>query len=214
MKFGILGTGVVGQTVGAALIKKGHEVKLGTRDPQSETVTRWVGENGATATAGTFADAAAFGEILMLATRWDGTENAIHLADPKNFAGKVLIDITNPLKFGADGPALAIGFSDSAGEQVQRWLPEARVVKALNHAPAALMVDANFLGESVDAFIAGNDAKAKEVTIQILEGFGWPVIDLGGIEQSRLIESLTGLWVRYYQVSGDWRHAVKLVRAK
>jgi predicted dinucleotide-binding enzyme len=163
--------------------------------------------------AGTFADAAGHGETIVLATLWSGTENAIRLADPQRFAGKVVIDATNPLRFvpGAP-PELALGHADSGGEQVQRWLPDARVVKAFNIVGHAHMVDPDFPGGPPDMFICGDDAGAKLAVAAILKSFGWPSIDIGGIEGSRLLEPLCILWVKYGIGAGSWNHAFKLLR--
>ncbi len=212
MKIGVLGTGQVGQVLGASLVGLGYEVMIGSRDPNSQKVKDWVAHAAGGSSAGTFEEAAAFGQIIILATQWVGTANAIELAGAANFAGKIVIDVTNPLKDGPNGPELAIGFSDSGGETVQRLLPAAKVVKAWNHVPAALMVSPHLLGETADMFICGNDAAAKQKVTIILKAFGCPVIDLGGIEQARLTEALTGLWIRYMVISGNWQHAFKLIR--
>ena len=212
MKIGVLGTGQVGQVLGASLVGLGYEVMIGSRDPNSQKVKDWVAHAAGGSSGGTFAEAAAFGQIIILATQWAGTANAIELAGAANFAGKIVIDVTNPLKDGPNGPELAIGFSDSGGETVQRLLPDAKVVKAWNHVPAALMVSPHLLGETADMFICGNDAAAKQKVTIILKAFGCPVIDLGGIEQARLTEALTGLWIRYMVISGNWQHAFKLIR--
>jgi len=188
MKIGILGTGEVGRSLAAGFKKHGHEVKLGHRDPKES-----------------YADAAKFGEVVLLCTPWEGTENAIKLGDPKNLAGKVVIDVTNPLKPTPAAPfALALGFDDSGGEQVQRWLPKSRVVKAFNIVGNSLMVDPKLPGGPPDMFIAGNDAAAKQTVTKICTEFGWPVVDIGGIDGSRLLEPLAALWC----VVGskfDWR---------
>src|SRR6266702_2039107 len=158
MKIGILGTGQVGQSLAKGFSKHGHDVKLGHRDPKAS-----------------YADAAKFAEVGLLCTSWEGTESAIQLADPKNLTGKVVIDVTNPFKPTPTNPfVLALGFDESGGEQVQRWLPKARVVKAL--------------------FIVGNDAAAKQTVTGICKDFGWLVFDIGGIEGSRLLEPLAALW--------------------
>ena len=213
MKIGILGTGDVGRALAIGFTGLGHEVKFGTREPGSATVKELLGKVGHGATAGSFAQAAAFGEVVVLATLWGGTENAIKLAGPASFKGKVVIDATNPLVF-APGvpPALALGHTDSAGEQVQRWLPGARVVKAFNIVGNAHMVNPAFPGGPPDMFIAGNDAEAKKVVTGILTAFGWSTIDAGGIEGSRLLEPLCLLWVSYALATGTWNHAFKLLR--
>ena len=213
MNIGIIGTGVVGQTLGTGLAAKGHSVKIGSREPQSEKLQEWQNQAGPNSSTGTLEETARFGDLIILATNWHGTENALALAGPDNLAGKVVIDTTNPLTFGAEGPSLGVGFSDSAGEQVQRILPESRVVKALNIVSAFMMLDPNALRETPDMFIAGNDAGAKKEVTTFLEGFGWPVIDLGGIQEARLIEAIAMVWVKYYfSVRNEGRHAFKLIR--
>lgn len=213
MNIGIIGTGVVGQTLGSGLAAKGHSVKIGSRDPQSEKLQEWQSQAEPNASTGTLEEAARFGDMVILATNWHGTESALTLAGPDNFAGTVVIDATNPLAFGAAGPDLGVGFTDSAGEQVQRLIPKARVVKALNTVSAFMMLDPNALGDTADMFIAGNDAGAKQEVTAFLEDFGWPVIDLGGIEESRLIEAIAMVWVKYFfKVRNGGRHAFKLIR--
>ncbi len=213
MKVGIIGSGVVGQTLGTGLVGLGHEVKIGSRQAGNEKLVEWVGKTGDKASEGTFAEVATFGDIVILATLWDGTEQAIQMAGPANFAGKVVVDATNPMKFGPSGPNLALGFSDSAGESVQRWLPEARVVKAFNIVPAALMIKPDLLGEVPDMFICGNDDEAKKSVTEMLTAFGWPeAVDMGGIEESRLIEPLGMLWIKHFFRTKNWQHAFKLIR--
>jgi predicted dinucleotide-binding enzyme len=213
MKIGVIGTGDVGKVLGAGFAALGHDVKIGSRDPSSEKVTSWVAKTGEHASAGTFAEVAAFGDVIVLATLWSGTESALKLADPANFKGKVVIDATNPLAFGASGPpSLAIGHTDSGGEQVQRWLPGARVVKAFNTVGNAHMINPQFPGGPPDMFLCGNDADAKKTVTDICTAFGWPTIDIGGIEGSRLLEPLCILWVGYGIRSGTWDHAFKMVR--
>ncbi len=179
MRVGILGTGDVGQVLGAGFVNLGHDVKMGSRDPYSERVKSWVARTGAHASAGTFAEAAAFSDIAVLATSWSGTENAIQLSDPNNLAGKIVIDATNPLLFKPNSPpSLALGHNDSGGEQVQRWLPKAHVVKAFNIVGNAHMFNPQFPGGPPDMFICGNDVEAKKKVTQILSAFGWPTIDI------------------------------------
>jgi 8-hydroxy-5-deazaflavin:NADPH oxidoreductase len=213
MKIAILGTGDVGQRLGSGFLSLGHEVKMGSRDPKNEKLNQWVAANGKNASGGSFAEAAKFGEVIVLATLWSGTENAIRLAGPDNFKGKVVIDATNPLIF-ADGkpPQLALGWNDSGGEQVQRWLQGARVVKAFNIVGNAHFVHPDFPDGPPDMFIAGNDNSAKKTVAGFLEQFGWPVIDIGGIEGARLLEPLCILWVAYALRTGTLNHAFKLLR--
>lgn len=213
MKIGILGTGNVGKALGNGFIALGHEVKMGSRDAQNEKALSWASTSGINASAGTFAEAAEFGDVIVLALNWPGSENAIRLAGPENFAGKVVIDAINPLIFEpAKGPALGIGHTDSAGEQAQRWLPSAHVVKAFNIIGYAHMFKPDFPCGPPDMFICGNDAAAKQTVTGILKDFGWPAIDIGGIEGSRLLEPMCVLWVGYAFKTGSGNHAFKLLR--
>jgi len=213
MKIGILGTGDVGKALGNGFLSRGHEVKMGSREAKSEKAAAWVKSAGAKASAGTFADAAAFGEVVVLSTLWEGTENALKLAGAENLAGKILVDTTNPLDFSKGmPPRLAVGNTNSGGEEVQRWAPKAKVVKAFNIVGNAHMVDPKFPGGPPTMFIAGNDADAKKSVTEILTAFGWETIDAGGIEASRLLEPLCILWVDYGVKSGTWNHAFKLLR--
>ena len=214
MRVGILGSGDVGQTLGSGLIRLGHEVKIGSRDPQSAKLNAWLASAGEGASTGTFAEAASFGELVILAVAWPGTENAIRLAKAQNFAGKTVIDTTNPLLFTSAGlpPELAIGHTKSAGEQVQQWLPQSRVVKAFNSIGSAHMVHPAFPGGPPDMPICGNDAGAKKIVSDLLASLGWNVIDLGNIENSRYLEPLAMVWIAYGFRSGSWGHVFKLLR--
>ena len=164
------------------------------------------------ASTGTFADAAKFAEVAVLALSWTGAENALKLAGAENLAGKVVIDAINPLTMGPRGLELAIGHTDSAGEQVQRWLPGARVVKAFNSVGYAQMFKPEFPGGPPDMFICGNDDAAKKTVTDILMSFGWSTIDIGGIEGARLLEPLCVLWINYAMRAQSHSHAFKLLR--
>lgn len=212
MKIGILGTGDVGRVLGTGLAALGHEVKIGSRSPQKESVREWLERAGPRASAGTFAEAAAFGDLAVLATLWTGTKNALELAGPQNLAGKVVIDTTNPLDFSTGVPRLAVGYGDSAGETVQRWLPESRVVKAFNHVGNAHFVKPRFPDGPPTMFICGNDEVSKKSVTSLLEAFGWSVVDIGGIDASRYLEPLAMLWITYGLRTNTWNHAFKLLR--
>lgn len=212
MRIGILGTGDVGRVLGSGFASLGHEVTIGSRTPQKPEVKEWLKAAGPKASAGSFAEAAAFGEMAVLATLWIGTENAIKLAGPQNLAGKIVIDATNPLDFSAGAPRLSIGHADSAGETVQRWLPQAKVVKAFNHVGNAHFINPRFPDGPPTMFICGNDDGAKKTVTGFLDGFGWSVIDLGGIEGSRLLEPLAMLWITHGIRTNTWSHAFKLLR--
>src|SRR5271169_2799378 len=213
MRIGILGSGDVGRALGTGFAGLGDEVKLGSREPGKAEVKEWTRRNWSGASSGTFAETAAFAEIAVVATSWGGTENALRLAGPENLRGKVVVDVTNPVVLAPGrSPELALGHTDSAGEQVQRWLPEARVVKAFNTVGHAHMVHPDFPGGPPDMFICGNDAAAKQEVAGICTRFGWPSIDLGGIESARLLEPLCIVWILYGIRNGSWNHAFKLLR--
>ena len=149
----------------------------------------------------------------MLATLWGGTENALRLAGSTCLGGKVVLDVTNPfVVLPNQPPGLALGHTDSGGEQVQRWLPSARVVKALNAVGYAHMVRPDFPGGPPDAFMCGNEISAKDVVRKLLGELGWDPIDIGGIEGARLLEPLAVLYVTYAVRTGGWNHAFKLLR--
>jgi predicted dinucleotide-binding enzyme len=213
MRIGILGTGDVGRTLGSGFAALSYDVKMGTRDPHSDKVKTWVKQNRPRASAGSFAEAAAFADMAVLAVAWAGAENAVRLAGPKNLAGKIVIETTNPLVIRPDAPpGLALGHTDSAGEQVQRWVPEARVVKAFNIVGHAHMINPQFPDGPPDMFICGNDEDAKAKVTAICAAFGWPVIDIGGIEGARLLEPLALIWILYGVRSDTWNHAFRLLR--
>jgi predicted dinucleotide-binding enzyme len=212
MKVGILGSGDVGKSLGKGFISHGHEVKIGSREPQK--LDAWAKENGAKASSGTFAEAAKFGEIVVFATLGKAVENVIELSGKDAFDGKVVIDATNPLdNKPGQMPALYVGFSDSLGEQVQRWLPKAKVVKAFNTVGNTYMCDPKFPGGPPDMFIAGDDKGAKEKVSAICKDFGWGVVDLGGISASRYLEPMCMTWVLHGILGGKWNHAFKFLHA-
>jgi predicted dinucleotide-binding enzyme len=212
IRIGILGSGVVGRALGTGFINLGHEVRIGTRSP--EKLAEWLSASGEHASVGSFAEAAKFGDVLVIATLGVATEEAIRMAGVTNFAGKVVIDTTNPLDFSSTPPRLSVGHTDSLGEQIQRLLPEARVVKAFNTVGSHLMVNPKFSEGRPDMFICGNDEDARKVVSQVCEHFGWGVIDLGGIEASRHLEPMCLVWVLHGFRSGGWNHAYKMLEAK
>lgn len=214
MNIGILGSGDVGQKLGTGFIELGHNVKIGTRDPTQSKIITWVKNNGDKASAGTFSQSADYGELLVIATSWAGTLEAIRMCDPKDLLDKTVIDVTNPLDFSSGlPPRLAVGHTDSAGEIVQRLLPEANVVKAFNTVGNIHMIHPEFTNGPPTMFICGdNDSAKKTVTDNILAKFGWEVIDIGGIIGARLLEPLAMLWITYYFQTNNGNHAFKLLR--
>jgi len=214
MKVGILGSGDVGKALGTGFVTLGHEVRLGSRTAGNPKAAEWAERTHGKGSTGTFAEAAQFGEVVVLATLGVATPEAIRLAGPANFDGKVVIDATNPLAFSAQGaPSLTVGHTSSAGEVHQKALPKAHVVKAFNIVNNTLFFRPSLAQGPPTMFICGNDAGAKKKVESILHDFGWPnVLDVGGIEGSRELESLCILWVKSASALGDFQIAFKLLR--
>ena len=211
MRIGVLGTGDVGKALGRGFLALDHQVMMGSRDASSEKVVSWVKAAGGGASGGTFAEAAKFGDVVLLACLGSAVESVIELAGPDNLAGKVLVDATNPLDFSHGmPPRLAEGLS--GGERVQQAAPGARVVKAFNTVGNADMVKPDFPGGPPDMFLCGNDDAAKGTVGEICRAFGWGVVDLGGIDASHYLEALCIIWVRHGARTGGWRHAFKLLQ--
>src|SRR6476469_5197826 len=225
MKIAVLGTGMVGQAVAAKLSDLGHETTVGTRDPQA-TLARtepdgmgnppfsaWHAEHPAVRLA-TFAEAAEQADLVVNATNGGVSLDVLNQAGAANLAGKVLLDIANPLDFSQGfPPSLFVKDTDSLGEQVQREFPEARVVKALNTMTASLMVEPRTLGQSSTVFVSGDDAAAKATVTALLESFGHDdVIDLGGIETARGPEMLLPVWLRLMGALGTAQFNFKIAR--
>ena len=211
MKVGIVGSGPVGQKLGDGFIQTGHAVMIGTRNPAK--LHLWVSKHpNGKASTGSFEEAATFGDTVVVATLWEGIQAALKAANPKNLAGKVVIDVTNPLDFSEKKPRLAIGHDNSGGETVQKLLPKARVVKAFNIIGNADMFQPKFPGGPPTMFICGNDEEAKAQVSKILDSFGWEAVDIGEIEGARLLESLAMLWIAHYMRTGSANHAFKLLR--
>jgi len=215
VKIAVLGTGSVGETIGTKLVRLGHEVRMGSRSATHEKGLAWVKATGDKASLGTFADAGEFGELCFNCTSGFGSIPALEAAGA-GLAGKVVIDIANPLDFSKGfPPSLFTGNTDSLGEQAQRALPDSRVVKALNHVTAGLMVDAGRVaGGDHDGLICGNDADAKAQVTKILkEWFGWQrVLDLGHIAKARGTESYLALWLRLHGALGTADFNLKIMR--
>jgi hypothetical protein len=198
MQIGILGTGVVGQTIGARLTQLGHDVMLGSRSATNEKAAKWVSENAPRAKQGTFANAAEFGEIVFNCTSGQVSLDALGAAGTANLAGKTLVDVSNPLDFSKGfPPTLTVCNTDSVAEQIQAAFPDAKVVKTLNTMTAAVMVNPGLVPGEHDVFVSGNDAGAKSQVTDLLRSFGWrTVIDLGDIATARGPEMVLPLWLR------------------
>jgi predicted dinucleotide-binding enzyme len=218
MKIGVLGTGDVGRTIASRLVEVGHEVKLGARSADNAPAKDWAAKAGAKASHGTFADAASFAEIVFNCTKGEHSLEALKAAGAANLAGKVIVDVSNPLDFSRGfPPSLTVCNTDSLGEQIQRAFPEARVVKALNTMWNGLMVNPRMLKETHQTFLSGNDEKAKHAVRGILESFGWraeEVMDLGDITTARGTEAYLPLWVRIYGATQKGGFNIRLVFAE
>jgi hypothetical protein len=213
MRIGVLGTGTVGATIGTKLVQLGHDVRMGARDATNARAAAWAAPLGARASHGTFADAAAFGELLFNCTAGTGSLAALESAGRDALGAKVLVDVANPLDFSKGfPPSLAVCNTDSLGEQIQRAFPELRVVKALNTMNALVMVDPSRVPGDHDAFLCGNDADARaQVTAILRDWFGWRhVHDLGDITAARGTEMVLPIWLRLYGAlkTGDFNFHV------
>lgn len=216
-KFGVLGTGIVGQTIGSALVGLGHSVMLGARDAANEKATAWAAGAGERASHGTFRDAAGFAEIVINATSGEGTVPALEAAGTDQLAGKVVIDVSNPLDFSAGfPPSLSVPSTDSLAERIQRAHPSARVVKTLNTMTCAVMVEPGRVPGEHHVFVCGDDADAKVTVMELLGSLGWPadrVIDLGGIGGARATEAYVLFWVHVRIALGSNDFNIQVHRA-
>lgn len=212
MKIGVIGSGVVGQTLAAGFAKKGHQVTIGSREPQK--LEAWRKEKGADVAVGDFEETARFGEVVIVAVQGGAAEHALEVAGVQNLAGKVVIDTNNPI---AGAPVNGIlpyftGPNDSLMERLQRKAPEARFVKAFSSVGNAFMVDPPFAGGPPTMFICGNDAAAKRTVTELLAQVGWDAEDVGGVEGARAIEPLCQLWCAPGFLRNQWTHAFKLLK--
>ncbi len=216
MKFGVMGTGMVGATLAGRLISLGHEVKMGSRSASNEKAAAWVKQAGKGASQGTFADAAAFGEMVFVCTKGDVTLDAVRLAGIDNLKGKVVIDVSNPLDFSKGMPPSMIPQltnTNSLGEELQKLIPASYVVKTLNTINCEVMVNPSMLRDDSEILISGNDSNAKSKVIGILRSFGWKnPIDLGNITTARGTEMYIALWMRLMGVLGTAQFNFKIVK--
>jgi predicted dinucleotide-binding enzyme len=216
VRIAVLGTGIVARTVGAALVRLGEEVTLGTRDVEATLartdtdvmgnvpLARWREENPAVR-LDTYRRATADADLVVNATAGSSSLAALHAAGAENLAGKVLLDLANPLDHSADGPpTLFVKDTDSLAEQIQRAFPDTRVVKSLNTMSAHLMVAPGALADGgTSVFTSGDDPSAKQVVTELLHRLGWrDVIDLGDLSTARGTEMLLPVWVRLWQALG------------
>ena len=213
MRVGIIGSGTVGTTLGSGFLKHGYEVMIGTREPAK--LADWQARNTA-GKVGSFSEAAAFGEIVVLAVGGAVALDALRLADRSNLAGKTVIDACNPIGGGPPVNGVLMFFTthqESLMERLQKSYPSAHFVKAFNSVGAAQMVNPEFKGGRPTMFICGNDAAAKKTVAAICDQFGWDAEDMGAVEAARAIEPLCMLWCIPGVGRGDWSpHAFKLLK--
>jgi predicted dinucleotide-binding enzyme len=210
MRIGILGSGDVAKSLGVGFRGAGHEVMLGSREPQK--LASWIKESSEGALSATFEETARFGEVVALAVHGTSAVNAVEIAGIDNFKGKVVLDATNPLDMSAMPPKLVGGLGSSSGELIQKALPAAFVVKAFNTVGNAQFYKPEFPGGPPDMFICGNDANAKEQVSRICKDFGWNPIDVGGIELSHYLEATAMVWIITAFAGNHWNQAFKLLR--
>jgi 8-hydroxy-5-deazaflavin:NADPH oxidoreductase len=212
MKAGVLGSGDVAKVLAAGLLKHGYQVKIGSRTPAK--LAEWVAQNPGMQ-SGTFAEAAEFGEIVVLAVKGAVATEALELAGAKNIAGKTVMDACNPIEEAPPEKGVLRFFTninESLMERLQRQFKDARFVKAYNSVGSVLMVNPELKGGPPTMFICGNDEAAKKQVAQINEQFGWETADMGGVEAARAIEPLCILWCIPGFARNEWMHAFKLLR--
>ena len=218
MRYGVLGTGVVGQTLGSALVRSGHQVCMGSRTEPHAGSAAWAAEVGDGASTGSFSEAARFGETVINCTAGVHSLAALDAAGSDVLADKIVVDVANPLDFsGGFPPRLAVDEGDSLAEQIQRRFPRSRVVKALNTVTASVMVDPGSLPEATDVFICGDDADAKLAVTELLTTWGWEharVRDLGSLDQARATERYLLLWLALMGTVSSPDFNVRIVRAE
>jgi len=211
MNVGIIGAGAVGKALAIGFLAKGNHVIVGTRD--TAKLLPWVGQNPK-AILGSFADAAKFGEVVVLAVKGTAATEALRAAAPTDLAGKPIIDATNPI---TDAPPVNgvlkyfTNLDESLMERLQRQFPKAHFVKAFNSVGSASMVNPQFAGGPPTMFICGNDEGAKKTVAGLVEGFGWQVADMGKAEAARAIEPLCMLWCIPGFLRNDWSHAFRML---
>lgn len=213
MKVGILGSGIVGQTLGTGFLKYGHQVKIGTGN--SNKLNDWLKSAGSNASVGSFAEAASFGEIIVLAVKGTAALNVLEKASSNYLAGKTIIDATNPIEEVPPVNGVLKFFTNqnsSLMEELQSKYPQANFVKAFSCVGNALMINPDFGGQKPTMFIAGNDDDSKNVVKKILDTFGWEVEDMGKAEAARAIEPLCMLWCIPGFLENRWMHAFKLLK--
>jgi predicted dinucleotide-binding enzyme len=211
MKIGVIGSGAVGQVLASGFLKHDHEVVIGTRDPAK--LAEWAKANRGGRVAG-FADAARFGEVVVLAVAGSAAAEALAAAGADALEGKLVLDATNPIGGPPQNGVLKFftNLDESLMERLQCQFPRVRFVKAFNSVGNARMVNPDFGGVRPTMFVCGDDAAAKGVATRILDQFGWDTEDMGGVEAARAIEPLCMLWCIPGFLRNHWTHAFKLLR--
>jgi len=198
MRIGVLGTGMVGQSIGGKLVEAGHNVMIGSRTSGNKRAAAWVESTGSKASLGTFAEAASFGELIFNCTAGIVSVDVLKMAGEANLNDKILIDVANPLD-SSGGMTLAFCNTDSLAERIQKAFPKVRVVKTLNTMNAKVMTNPRLVTGDHTVFMSGNDPEAKSISILILENLGWKrenIIDVGDITTARGTEMLLPIWLR------------------
>ena len=207
---------MVGRTIATKLVELEHEVMMGSRTPDNEQAGEWAAGAGPNASRGTFADAAAFGELVFNCTSGMASLDALRMAGEVNLAGKILVDVANALDTSQGmPPTLAVCNVDSLGEQIQHALPETKVVKTLNTVNCEVMVDPARVPGEHDVFLSGDDAEAKTQVGELQQSFGWPaerIVDLGDISTARGPEMYLSLWLRLWSALGTRDLNIRVVR--
>lgn len=216
MKIAMFGTGMVADTIGSKLIELGHNIMMGSRTSNNEKAKAFVSKFQGKASAGTYADAAEFGEIIFNCTAGAGSVEALKMAGEKNIKGKIIVDIANPLDFSKGmPPTLSIANTNSLGEEIQKTFPQTKVVKTLNTMWCGLMVNPAMINEGDHSvFMSGNDTQAKEKVKEILKSFGWSeknILDLGDISKARGTEMYLPLWLNIYGATNNGAFNIKIM---
>ncbi len=207
LNIGVLGSGSAGRTLATGFLGHGYPVTIGSRDPSK--LQDWLQHAGPQALIGTFAETAEFGDLVVLSVNGRAAEDVVRLAGIENLNTKIVLDASDPLDFSSGHPGLFVG--TTLGERIQRLIPDAYVVKGLNIVQADVMINPSLTGGEPDMLIAGDSDEAKRTVTGLLREFGWPVIDMGGIESARRLEAISLGWVVYSHRTGKTHHAFKLV---
>ena len=216
MKIGVIGSGTAGQALAVGFLNEKHEVMLSSRSSSKPELAQWQ-KNNPSGKTGSFKEAAEFADLVVLVTGGAVAKDALEMAGKDNLRGKVIIDVTNPIEKAPPENGVLRYFTemnDSLMEQLQRFVPEAKFVKAFCSVGSNLMYKPNLAGNIPTMFICGNDDAAKKTVKDILTSFGWETEDMGKVEAARAIEPLCILWCITGFLTNTWMHAFKLMKSK